>query len=61
MSKPILAFHPRGIEKIPAGRPTHITDCHIPEHDNQVARVEPQLLALRDALDRHKVSIQADI
>lgn len=61
MPKPILAFHPSGTEKIPAGRRTLFTGCHVPEHDNQVTRVEPQLLALRDALNRHKASIQADI
>lgn len=61
MPKPILAFHPGGIETIPVGRRIHMTGCHVPEHANQVARVEPQLLALKDALDRHKASIQADI
>lgn len=61
MPKPILAFHPSGTERIPAGRRTLFTGCHVPEHDNQVTRVEPQLLALRDALNRHKASIQADI
>lgn len=61
MHKPILEFHPKGTEAIPVGRRMPMTDCHVPEHANQVERVGPQLLALKDALDRHKASIQVDI